>query len=160
MGATLHIVSPPLTKRSSKTSDVHEPRAVPRSAKKTISLKDPHPCISSSSSCDKRGSFSGDKEESCTSTITNSVSDHENDPKSSKIVNSVAVVKDSNDPYQDFRHSMLQMIFEKEIYSKDDLQELLNCFLELNSPYHHGLIIEAFTEIWNEVISKKLKSQN
>ncbi|KAJ8754743.1 hypothetical protein K2173_012132 [Erythroxylum novogranatense] len=68
---------------------------------------------------------------------------------------SVAVEKDSDDPYLDFRHSMLQMILENEIYSKDDLRELLNCFLQLNSPYHHGIIVRAFTEIWNGVFSVK-----
>lgn len=67
----------------------------------------------------------------------------------------VAVEKDSDDPYLDFRHSMLQMILENEIYSKDDLRELLNCFLQLNSPYHHGAIVRAFTEIWNGVFSVK-----
>ncbi|GMJ13943.1 hypothetical protein like AT2G36026 [Hibiscus trionum] len=66
---------------------------------------------------------------------------------------SLAVEKDSDDPYLDFRQSMLQMILEKEIYSKDDLKELLNCFLQLNSPYHHGIIVRAFTEIWNGVFS-------
>ncbi|KAM1306172.1 hypothetical protein ACFX2H_008595 [Malus domestica] len=66
---------------------------------------------------------------------------------------SVAVEKDSGDPYLDFRHSMLQMILENEIYSKDDLRELLNCFLQLNSPCNHGIIIRAFTEIWNAVFS-------
>ncbi|KAK4371794.1 hypothetical protein RND71_007178 [Anisodus tanguticus] len=66
---------------------------------------------------------------------------------------SVAVEKDSDDPYLDFRQSMLQMILEKEIYSKDDLKELLNCFLQLNSPYYHGIIVRAFTEIWNGVFS-------
>ncbi|KAK7345267.1 hypothetical protein VNO77_15865 [Canavalia gladiata] len=65
----------------------------------------------------------------------------------------VAVEKDSDDPYLDFRHSMLQMILENEIYSKDDLRELLNCFLQLNSPQHHGIIVRAFTEIWNGVFS-------
>ncbi|XP_019186627.1 PREDICTED: transcription repressor OFP6-like [Ipomoea nil] len=68
---------------------------------------------------------------------------------------SVAVEKDSDDPYLDFRHSMLQMILEKNIYSKDDLKELLNCFLQLNSPYYHGVIVRAFTEIWNGVFSVK-----
>ncbi|XP_009612368.1 uncharacterized protein LOC107764081 [Nicotiana tabacum] len=66
---------------------------------------------------------------------------------------SVAVEKDSDDPYLDFRQSMLQMILEKEIYSKDDLKELLHCFLQLNSPYYHGIIVRAFTEIWNGVFS-------
>ncbi|KAL5739945.1 hypothetical protein ACOSQ2_029125 [Xanthoceras sorbifolium] len=68
---------------------------------------------------------------------------------------SVAVEKDSDDPYLDFRHSMLQMILENEIYSKEDLKELLNCFLQLNSPYHHEIIVRAFTEIWNGVFSVK-----
>ncbi|XP_057805328.1 transcription repressor OFP6-like [Salvia miltiorrhiza] len=62
---------------------------------------------------------------------------------------SVAVEKDSDDPYLDFRRSMLQMILERELYSKDDLKELLNCFLQLNSPYYHGLIVRAFKEIWS-----------
>ncbi|KAJ9181320.1 hypothetical protein P3X46_009460 [Hevea brasiliensis] len=66
---------------------------------------------------------------------------------------SLAVEKESDDPYLDFRQSMLQMILEKEIYSKDDLRELLNCFLQLNSPYHHGIIVRAFTEIWDSVYS-------
>ncbi|XVF69238.1 hypothetical protein PTKIN_Ptkin11bG0065000 [Pterospermum kingtungense] len=74
-----------------------------------------------------------------------------------KIVDSITVVKDSNDPYQDFRHSMLQMIMEKQLYSKHDLQELLQCFLELNSPCHHDVIVKAFTEIWDQlVISKEI----
>lgn len=68
---------------------------------------------------------------------------------------SVAVEKDSDDPYLDFRHSMLQMILEKQIYSKDDLRQLLDCFLQLNSPYYHGVIIKAFTEIWNGVFSMR-----
>ncbi|KAL1545658.1 transcription repressor OFP6-like [Salvia divinorum] len=62
---------------------------------------------------------------------------------------SVAVEKESDDPYLDFRQSMLQMILEKEIYSKDDLKQLLNCFLQLNSSYYHGIIVRAFTDIWN-----------
>ncbi|KAI3823358.1 hypothetical protein L1987_04793 [Smallanthus sonchifolius] len=70
--------------------------------------------------------------------------------------NSLAVEKDSDDPYVDFRESMLQMIMEKEIYGRDDLRELLNCFLQLNSPYYHGIIIRAFTEIWNNVLCVKL----
>lgn len=74
--------------------------------------------------------------------------------------NSVAVEKDSDDPYLDFRQSMLQMILEKEIYAKDDLKELLNCFLQLNSPYYHGTIVRAFTEIWNGVYSNRAESPN
>lgn len=48
---------------------------------------------------------------------------------------------------------MLQMILEKDIYSKDELRELLTCFLQLNSPYYHEIIVKAFTEIWHCVFS-------
>ncbi|CAL9246639.1 unnamed protein product, partial [Arabidopsis halleri] len=65
----------------------------------------------------------------------------------------VAVEKDSDDPYLDFRQSMLQMILENQIYSKDELRELLQCFLSLNSHYHHGIIVRAFSEIWEDVSS-------
>ncbi|KAK3443742.1 hypothetical protein EUGRSUZ_B03818 [Eucalyptus grandis] len=73
-----------------------------------------------------------------------------------KITNSVAMAKESEDPYEDFKRSMLQMVFEKEIHSKSDLRELLNCFLQLNSPAHHDVISRAFAEIWNDVLSKKM----
>lgn len=59
----------------------------------------------------------------------------------------VAVEKDSKDPYLDFRHSMLQMIVENEMYTKDELMELLNCFLQLNSACLHGVIIRVFIDI-------------
>ncbi|KAI4310590.1 hypothetical protein MLD38_035559 [Melastoma candidum] len=65
----------------------------------------------------------------------------------------IAVEKDSRDPYFDFRHSMLQMIISNEIYSREDLRELLSCFLQLNSPRNHGVIVRAFTEICNGVSS-------
>lgn len=68
---------------------------------------------------------------------------------------SLAVEKDSDDPYLDFRYSMLQMILEKQIYSKDELKELLNCFLNLNSSYYHGIILSAFTDIWKGLFSIK-----
>ncbi|KAJ4730623.1 transcription repressor [Rhynchospora pubera] len=65
----------------------------------------------------------------------------------------VAVVKESSDPYVDFRDSMLQMIIEMEIYSWDDLRDLLHRFLALNSPCNHQYILRAFAEIWTEVFS-------
>ncbi|KAL7116073.1 hypothetical protein ACP275_04G220400 [Erythranthe tilingii] len=74
---------------------------------------------------------------------------HDDRTKCPKIKDSFAVVKDSDDPYQDFRQSMLQMIFEKEIYTRNDLQQLLDCFLQLNSSRYHEVIVRAFMEIWN-----------
>lgn len=70
----------------------------------------------------------------------------------SKIGQTLAIVKESNDPYFDFKQSMLQMIYEKEIFSSDDLKELLDCFLKLNSSCHHAIIVKAFNEIWNDVL--------
>eukprot|EP01018_Ginkgo_biloba_P016792 Gb_20898 [translate_table: standard] len=67
--------------------------------------------------------------------------------RAGKIGESVVVVKSSEDPYMDFRSSMLQMIFEKQIFKASELIELLECFLSLNSREHHGLIIRVFTEI-------------
>ncbi|XP_047983660.1 transcription repressor OFP6-like [Salvia hispanica] len=96
-----------------------------------------------------------------TTNTTFSSSDTESETKSLGAVQgfgriggtSVAVEKDSDDPYLDFRQSMLQMILEKEIYSKDELKHLLNCFLQLNSPYYHRIIVRAFTDIWNGLYS-------
>ncbi|CAL9040549.1 unnamed protein product [Musa banksii] len=66
---------------------------------------------------------------------------------------SMAVVKESSDPYLDFRDSMLQMIVEMEIYAWEDLRDLLHRFLALNAPRHHHLILRAFAEILNGLFS-------
>ncbi|KAF9684678.1 hypothetical protein SADUNF_Sadunf04G0143600 [Salix dunnii] len=146
-----------------KPSDVHEPTPK-RKPKTSIPPKDPNPNRSSSSSSGTKSvglSLVDNEEEDYSSTAvtlnkntstSTQNSESETDPKASKITDSIAVVKDSDDPFQDFKNSMLQMILEKNIYSKDDLEELLNCFLELNSPCHHNVIVQAFTEIWKEII--------
>ncbi|XP_052482010.1 transcription repressor OFP6-like [Gossypium raimondii] len=110
-----------------KLYDVHEPK-----------LKASPPPLPSSPS--PSSNFNMD-------TISSSSSSSSNVMVNPKIMDSIAVVKDSHDPYLDFRHSMLQMIEEKHIYSANELQELLQCFLELNSPCHHRVIVEAFMGI-------------
>lgn len=65
----------------------------------------------------------------------------------------VKVVKKSEDPYEDFKISMLEMIMEKRIFAVKDLEQLLQCFLSLNSQHHHAAIVEAFTEIWYELFT-------
>ncbi|GMI83119.1 hypothetical protein HRI_001981200 [Hibiscus trionum] len=65
-----------------------------------------------------------------------------------KVAESVAVVKKSEDPYEDFKRSMLEMIMEKHMFEARDLEQLLQCFLSLNSKQHHRTIVDAFTEIW------------
>lgn len=71
-----------------------------------------------------------------------------------KVRESFAVVKKSEDPYEDFKRSMMEMILEKQMFEEKDLEQLLHCFLSLNSRHHHGVIVEAFTEIWDVLFCK------
>ncbi|KAK7335610.1 hypothetical protein VNO80_27548 [Phaseolus coccineus] len=87
---------------------------------------------------------------------TNHQNPNNNMPKpNSKLIHSVAVEKDSNDPHKDFRDSILQMIFQRQIYTEPDLQDLLECFLRLNAACHHQVIVRAFMEICQETFPKK-----
>ncbi|KAG8371564.1 hypothetical protein BUALT_Bualt13G0101100 [Buddleja alternifolia] len=61
---------------------------------------------------------------------------------------SFAIVKASFDPEMDFRESMMEMIVENNIRASKDLEELLACYLSLNSNQYHDLIIKAFEQIW------------
>ncbi|CAO2822848.1 unnamed protein product [Amaranthus hypochondriacus] len=70
-----------------------------------------------------------------------------------KVKDTFAVVKSSNDPYNDFRTSMVEMIIEKQIFGAKELDELLQCFLSLNSTHHHKVIVQVFTEIWDALFS-------
>ncbi|XVE79180.1 hypothetical protein DITRI_Ditri14bG0037300 [Diplodiscus trichospermus] len=145
-----------------KHSDVYEPK---RKSKTSATQNDRNNALSAMENDDLTStSFSFNNIDTLSSSTTLNSESEPDLPRASKvmlspcpkIINSIAEVKDSNDPYRDFRHSMLQMIIEKQIYSKDDLQELLQCFLELNSPCHHDVIVKAFMEIWNQVISKDI----
>ncbi|XP_039139046.1 transcription repressor OFP8-like [Dioscorea cayenensis subsp. rotundata] len=66
---------------------------------------------------------------------------------------SVAVEKDSSEPYLDFRESMVQMIVQNEIYGWDELRELLHRMLSLNSPQYHPLILRAFSDVCQAVFT-------
>ncbi|XP_065877897.1 transcription repressor OFP5 [Euphorbia lathyris] len=61
---------------------------------------------------------------------------------------SFAVVKCSYDPQKDFRDSMMEMIEEKKISKPEELEELLACYLTLNSDEYHDLIIRVFRQVW------------
>ncbi|KAL2642158.1 hypothetical protein R1flu_009745 [Riccia fluitans] len=73
-----------------------------------------------------------------------------------KVKESVAVVKSSYDPYTDFRSSMVEMIVEKEIQGAVDLEELLRCYLSLNSPEYHSVIVKVFADVWRELFSDNI----
>ncbi|KAL3615761.1 hypothetical protein CASFOL_040055 [Castilleja foliolosa] len=71
---------------------------------------------------------------------------------------SVAVVKKSEDPGRDFRESMVEMIVENNIRASKDLEELLACYLSLNSDEYHEIIIDVFKQIWFDFIRFRVKS--
>ncbi|KAF7829686.1 transcription repressor OFP7-like [Senna tora] len=77
-----------------------------------------------------------------------------------KVKESFAVVKRSNDPYEDFKKSMLEMIMEMEMFEENELEQLLQCFLTLNSRDYHGVIARAFMEIWQELICEPDRVDN
>ncbi|RCV18265.1 hypothetical protein SEVIR_3G294300v4 [Setaria viridis] len=64
---------------------------------------------------------------------------------------SFAVVKASTDPPRDFRESMVEMIAENKVQTPEDMEELLECYLSLNSREYHGVIMEVFRGIWLEI---------
>lgn len=59
----------------------------------------------------------------------------------------MAVEKVSEDPYLDFRNSMLRIVMEKRMYAEDDLRKMLECFMKLNSVEFHDVIFKAFVEV-------------
>lgn len=61
---------------------------------------------------------------------------------------SFAIVKSSFNPQRDFRESMVEMIVQNNIRTSKDLEDLLACYLSLNSDEYHGLIIKVFKQIW------------
>ncbi|CAL5347035.1 unnamed protein product [Camellia sinensis] len=62
-------------------------------------------------------------------------------PAEGKVKDSFAVVKESVDPYEDFKASMMQMILAKQLFEERDFEQLLECFLSLNSRHHYGVIV-------------------
>lgn len=65
---------------------------------------------------------------------------------------SVAVVVESSyDPYGDFRASMIDMIIDQNIQQTSDMEELLQCYLALNEPDYHQVIVEVFSDVWHEL---------
>ncbi|KAF5810835.1 putative transcription factor OFP family [Helianthus annuus] len=64
---------------------------------------------------------------------------------------SFAVLKRSFDPQQDFRESMMEMIMENGIRRREELEELLACYLTLNCDEYHNLIVKVFKDVWLEL---------
>ncbi|KAK1420387.1 hypothetical protein QVD17_21943 [Tagetes erecta] len=64
---------------------------------------------------------------------------------------SFAILKRSFDPQQDFRDSMMEMIIENGIREREELEELLACYLTLNCDEYHHLIVKVFKDVWIEL---------
>ena len=61
---------------------------------------------------------------------------------------SFAIVLTAVDPERDFRESMAEMIVENKMKEQTDLEDLLACYLSLNSSEYHDIIIKAFEKTW------------
>lgn len=77
--------------------------------------------------------------------------------RSSPISESLAIVKSSSNPHRDFRDSMVEMIVENNINDSKELEELLACYLALNSDEYHDLIIKVFKQIWFDLTDIRTK---
>ncbi|KAJ4772921.1 transcription repressor [Rhynchospora pubera] len=64
------------------------------------------------------------------------------------LVKGFVVVKSSVNPLMDFRESVMEMIEENGIREAKDFEELLACYLVLNSSEYHAVIIKVFKQIW------------
>ncbi|MED6187693.1 hypothetical protein PIB30_078851 [Stylosanthes scabra] len=77
-----------------------------------------------------------------------------------KLPDSFAIVKSSLNPQRDFRESMVEMIVENNIRSSKELEDLLACYLTLNSDEYHGLIINVFKQIWFDLTDNNSNNSN
>ncbi|CAL0306293.1 unnamed protein product [Lupinus luteus] len=68
---------------------------------------------------------------------------------------SFAIVKSSCNPQKDFRESMVEMIVENNLKASKDLEDLLACYLSLNSDEYHDIIIKVFKQIWFDFTEKR-----
>jgi len=69
-----------------------------------------------------------------------------------RISESFAIVKCSYDPRRDFRESMVEMILKNDICESKDLQELVRCYISLNSDEYHPIILEVFEQIQSDLL--------
>ena len=60
---------------------------------------------------------------------------------------STCVVKCSTDPLSDIRESIVEMIREVGVCDWNDIEELVYCYIALNSSDVHHVIIDAFLSL-------------
>ncbi|KAG2708705.1 hypothetical protein I3843_05G186000 [Carya illinoinensis] len=60
---------------------------------------------------------------------------------------SICAVKYSTDPFKDLRESILEMIQDVGVCDWNDIEELVYCYIALNSAEFHEIIGEAFLSL-------------
>ena len=76
-----------------------------------------------------------------------------------KFVLMVAMEKCSDDPREDFRESMVEMITANRIDEPRDLRSLLDYYVSMNSEEYHGVILEVFHEVCSHLFLYSCKGQ-
>ncbi|KAK7321324.1 hypothetical protein VNO77_31851 [Canavalia gladiata] len=66
---------------------------------------------------------------------------------SGAFANSVCAVRYSSNPFVDIRMSILEMIVDVGVHDWDQMEELVYCYVALNSPELHHLICQAFVSL-------------
>lgn len=83
------------------------------------------------------------------------VQGQESESSHSRIM-SVAIVKESIDPDTDFKESMMEMIMEHNMSTKEEFEQLLACYLSLNPGTYRELIVKVFEQIWFEITGNQV----
>jgi uncharacterized protein (TIGR01568 family) len=60
---------------------------------------------------------------------------------------SICAVKYSTDPFTDMRESILEIIQDVGVCDWNDIEELVYCYIALNSSEVHGIIRDAFLSV-------------
>ncbi|KAJ8464993.1 hypothetical protein OPV22_027545 [Ensete ventricosum] len=68
----------------------------------------------------------------------------------------ITMAMSSEDPYQDFRSSMEEMVAAHGLREWHSLQELLQCYLRLNETKNHKVIVMAFVDLLMHLMDQQL----
>ncbi|RDX94641.1 Transcription repressor OFP13, partial [Mucuna pruriens] len=60
---------------------------------------------------------------------------------------SVVLAMESEDPYEDFKRSMEEMVESHGVRDWEGLEELLSCYLRVNGKNNHAFILAAFVDL-------------
>lgn len=68
-----------------------------------------------------------------------------------KCIVMIAMDRDSYDPKDDFRQSMMEVIASNRIEGPKELRSLLNCYMSINSEECRPIILEAFHQACSNI---------